>query len=100
MDHPYRTLGIAVVLHLVIMFVLTFSGVNALDDVFVNLNRFYMAVLMVAPMVIVMLALMHHMYGNERLNIALYAVAALVFVGTFAEIGSQTFVGDRQFLRR
>jgi uncharacterized protein (DUF305 family) len=98
-DRPYATLGAALAVHFMIMYALTFVGVNALDDVFHNLNRFYMAVVMVAPMTIVMLGFMHHMFGNLRLNLALYVVAALVFAGALFAIRSQAFIGDEQLVR-
>lgn len=98
-DKPYLTLGVLLGVHVLIMFALTYSGVNALDDVFVNLNRFYMAVLMVAPMTILMVLAMWHMFENRRANIAIIAVAAVVFIGSFAAIRSQALVGNEQFLR-
>jgi len=63
-----------------------------------NANRFYMAVVMVAPMVIVMLAFMSSMFQNKRLNIALYAGFALLFIATFAAIRTQAFVGDEELM--
>lgn len=76
------------------MWALTYVGVSVLDHVFLNLNRFYMAVVMVTPMVVVMLAAMHFMFQNKRLNIVIYAVSAVVFVATFFAIRNQAFVGD------
>lgn len=96
---PYRTLALAITVHFFVMFALTYSGVARLDHVFVNLNRFYMAVVMVAPMVAVMLVFMRQMFENKRLNIALYLASALVFIGAFAAIRTQALVGDEQFLR-
>lgn len=81
------------------MFALTYSGVALLDHVFVNLNRFYMAVLMVAPMAILVVAAMWHMFPNAKANVAIIGGAAVVFVVTFAAIRDQTLVGDAQFLR-
>jgi uncharacterized protein (DUF305 family) len=96
---PYRTLAMAVGVHFLIMWALTYSGVDALDHIFLNVNRFYMAVVMVAPIVAVMLAFMSHMFENRRLNVALYAASALVFVAAFAAIQAQAFVGDEQLSR-
>jgi uncharacterized protein (DUF305 family) len=96
---PYATLAIAVSVHFFIMWALTYVGVAALDHVFLNVNRFYMAVVMVAPMVVVMLTAMSHMFPNKRLNAAVYAASALVFIAAFVAIRSQTFVGDAQLSR-
>ena len=96
---PYKMLALAMGIHFVIMFALTFAGVNAVDEIFINLNRFYMAMLMVGSMVIVMVAVMWTMFKNKVLNVAILGVAALVFVSTFAALRSETFVGNKQFLR-
>ena len=52
-----------------------------------------------APMVILMLLCMGHMFENKRLNIALYTASVFVFLLGFASIRLQTFVGNAQFLR-
>ena len=96
---PYRTLGLAITVHFFIMWALTYSGVYAWDHTFVNLNRFYMAVLMVAPMVVVMLLAMRHMFENKRLNIALYVGSVALFVVAFGAIQNQWAVGDKQLSR-
>lgn len=95
----YKKLALAVGIHFVVMFALTYAGVNAFDEIFVNLNRFYMAVLMVASMVIVMVAVMWKMLANPKVNAAVVAVAALVFIGVFGALRSEALVGNEQFLR-
>ena len=97
--NPYKALVGTVGVHFFIMLALTYVGVNAFGDIYLNLNRFYMAVVMVAPMVILMLLFMGHMFGNKRLNLALYLGCAILFLAAFLAIRTQTFVGDQQFLR-
>lgn len=96
---PYRSLAFTVGIHFFVMYALTYAAVNAFDNVFLNINRFYMAAIMVSPMVILMLLFMGHMYENKRLNIVLYSVSALIFILGFAFIRTQMFVGNEQFLR-
>ena len=96
---PYLTLALAITVHFFIMWALTYSGVYAFEHIHLNLNRFYMPVLMVAPMVVVMLVAMHSMFENKRLNVALYAGSLIVFVAAFAAIQRQAFVGDQQLSR-
>lgn len=60
---------------------------------------FYMAVMMVAPMAILMLALIGPMYPKRRLNLALYAAFAILFIAAFGYTRAETFIGDEQFLR-
>lgn len=100
MDYrPYKLLGLTVGVHFFIMFALTYLGVFRLDDIFINLNRFYMAVAMVAPMIILMLLFMSHMFKDNKLNAAIYTISALLFVGAVFGIRNQTLVGDEQFLK-
>ncbi len=58
----------------------------------------YMTVVMVAPMVIVMLTAMSHMFRNKRLNVGVYAVSVAVFLAAFFAIRTQAFVGDEQLV--
>lgn len=81
------------------MWALTYVGVAAFEHILLNVNRFYMAVVMVSPMVIVMLAVMGHMFKNRNLNIGIYAAATIVFVAAFVAIRGQVFVGDVQLSR-
>ncbi len=97
--HSDRTLALTVGVHFFIMFALTYVGVNVIGDIHLNLNRFYMALVMVAPMVILMLLFMGRRFEDKRLNAALYALSVLVFLGAFLAIRTQAFVGNQQFLR-
>lgn len=58
-----------------------------------------MAMIMVAPMVILMLLFMPQMYTDKTLNIKLYAGSILVFIMSFIFIQKQIFVGNTQFLK-
>jgi len=48
---------------------------------------FYMAVMMAAPMGILMLLMMGEMYADKRLNTIIYAGCALLFILAFAACG-------------
>lgn len=97
--NPYKALAATVGVHFFIMFALTYSGVFRFDHIYPNLNRFYMAVIMVAPMVILMMLFMGRMFGNKKLNIALYSLSAALFISGFLAIRTQAFVGNEQFLK-
>ena len=66
-NDSYKTLTKTVGVHFFIMLALTYVGVFRFNDIFLNLNRFYMAVLMVAPMIVLMMLFMSHMYKNKKL---------------------------------
>ena len=95
----YRMFALNLALSLVIMYLGMFAMIWRGNEFVQNLNFLYMALVMWAPMAIVMLLTMKSMYGNKRLNTAFYLGFALVAVLSFAAIRDQTIVGDRQFVR-
>jgi hypothetical protein len=97
--HPYRALGVALGINFFIMWALTYAGVYRFDHIHINLNRFYMALLMVAPMLVVMLLVMNHMFGRRSWNIGLIVGALVLFTTSFLALQQQWLVGDQQFLR-
>lgn len=58
-----------------------------------------MTLMMAAPMTIVMLVSMRSMFPSRPLNFVVGAVAALVFITSFAAMRTQAAVGDAEFLR-
>ena len=97
--HHYLMLGVNLLLSLIIMYVAMFAMIWTWGEVVQNINFFYMALVMWAPMAAVMLLTMRQMYPNRKLNAVLYGGFAAVFVLSFLGIREQSLVGDRQFLR-
>ena len=97
--HAYRRLALNLILSLIIMYFVMFAMIDTASDFFHNLNMVYMALMMVAPMAILMLLLMGPMYPNRKLNLALHAGFAALFLFAFAGIRAQAAIGDVQFLR-
>jgi hypothetical protein len=95
----YMMLAVNLGLSLVIMYVAMFAMIWTLGEFIQNVNFFYMALVMWAPMAIVMLLTMGSMYQNKRLNLILYAAFAVTLLLSFAAIRNQSLVGDRQFLK-
>lgn len=95
----YMMFGLNLLLSLIIMYVVMFSMIWSFGEFFNNLNMFYMAVTMAAPMGILMLLMMRMMYPNQRLNLLLHAVLVLLFVLALLGVRAQGLVGDRQFVR-
>ena len=95
----YRIFALNLALSLVIMYVAMFAMIWRGKEFVQNLNFLYMALVMWAPMAIVMLLTMKSMYRNKQLNTAFYLCFALVGVLSFAALRDQTIVGDRQFVR-
>lgn len=86
------------ILGLIVMYVVMFSMIDGWREFRNNLNMFYMAVTMWAPMGIFMLATMPGMFRNKSANVVLYVVFALLTVASFYATRSQTLIDDRQFV--
>jgi uncharacterized protein (DUF305 family) len=95
----YKKLGLAVLINIVLMFLITYVNIRSLQHFYFNINRVYMALLMAAPMVIVMMLVMRTMFERKRLNAILIAASAVIIVLTFVLIRTQTPVGNESFLR-
>ena len=95
----YGRLGLMLVLSFISMYALMYGMVNAFENVYMNVNQFYMAGLMAAPMGIIELALMGAMYRDRRLT-TLIGVGCVVALGVFwVLLRQQAAVSDTQFLR-
>ncbi len=99
MESSYKKLATVIGINGVIMFLFTYAMIDRIDHFYVNINRIYMALLMVAPMVVLMLLVMRSMYRNARLNYALIATFTALGILVFVLMRLQAPVGDRQFLR-
>ncbi len=95
----YARLLIMAVLSFVSMYVFMYAMVDTFANVYSNLNQFYMAGLMTAPMVIIEILLMSAMYTNARVNFVIVAVTVLALGGFFAMIRQQAAITDAQFLK-
>lgn len=95
----YRRLGVMIIVSVVAMFALMYSMVDRLENVYANVNQFYMAGLMTAAMLVIELVLMGGMYPNKKVNTSLIAAGVVALALFWLFTRRQTLVGDRQFLR-
>lgn len=95
----YRMLGLNLVISLAIMYFVMFAMIYSWGEFIQNINFFYMALMMWAPMGSLMLITMGSMYGNRTLNMILHAGFIAVFLLSLVGIRQQGLVGDSQFLR-
>lgn len=99
MKNSYLSLGFQTLVSGIIMYLVMFVMIDGLESFYNNLNMFYMTLMMVAPMVVLMILAMRHMFPSKRANAALLAGSAVIFFGSFLLIRTQTTIGDRAFLR-
>ena len=95
----YTMLALNLAISLAIMYLVMFAMIYTLGEFVQNLNFFYMALMMWAPMGSLMLLTMGMMYKNKKLNVILHGVFALIFILSFVAIRQQGLIGDRQFAR-
>jgi uncharacterized protein (DUF305 family) len=96
---PYSRLLLMTVLSFLSMYVLMYAMVDTFANVYANLNHFYMAGLMAAPMVVIELALMGAMYPDRKRNVVIMTIIIVALGMFWTFIRQQTAIADKQFLR-
>lgn len=97
--NAYVSLALQTLVGGAIMYLVMFVMIDGLGSFYNNLNMFYMTLMMVAPMVVLMILAMRHMFPSRAVNAALLAGSVAIFIGCFALIRTQTTIGDTEFLR-
>jgi len=97
-DRAYLKFWLSLAANAVLMFLFMFVMINTWGEFVFNLNFFYMALVMAAPMGILMLATMPKMYADKTKTILSYAALAVILAASFAFIRQQAFIGDKAFL--
>jgi hypothetical protein len=95
----YNQLLIMAGLSFISMFILMYAMVDVFSNVFVNINQFYMAGLMTAPMILIEMVVMGAMYMDKKLNTIIIAVSSVLLIAFFVLIRQQGAVSDKQFLK-
>jgi hypothetical protein len=95
----YGKLFIMLFLSFIIMYSVMFFNVDNIDNIYLNLNRLYMSILMVAPMAIIMLLMMPSMFKNRKRSNIIILSSVLVIVIAFTMLRSQSLIGDKAFMR-
>ena len=99
MKNAYRSLAVQTIVSGIIMYFVMFVMIDNLGSFYNNFNMVYMTLMMVAPMVMLMVLAMRDMFPSKIINASLLVGSAVIFVGCFALIRTQTTIGDRAFLR-
>lgn len=95
----YGRFALMLLLSFAAMYVLMYAMVDRLGNAVPNINQFYMAGLMTAPMAILEILLMGRMYPDKRKNTMILLLCAVVLAACWFAIRLQAGVEDRQFLK-
>lgn len=95
----YTRFGMMIATATVVMLGLMYLNTYQLNHVTFSETRAYMALLMGATMVFIMLGYMLNMYTNRRLNIAILVGAIVVFGGSLWLVRSQQTVDDVSYMK-
>jgi len=92
--NSYVRFAIMIAVSTVVMLGLMYLNTYQLDHVFFSETRAFMAIVMGATMAAIMLWFMRRMYPRQGVNIAIFALAAILFGGSLWLVRSQATVGD------
>lgn len=98
-NRNYNFLFIMIFIHILAMYFLMYSDINIFSNFFHNLERFYMAIIMTVPMIIMEISLMSSMYKDRKQNRIIIIFSLIVLVLLFFFIRQQVGVSDKQFLK-
>lgn len=87
------------VISFIIMYGVMFLNVDEANHIYLSTTRTYMALLMVAPMAVVMMLMMDNMYPNKKLNTGIILGGIVLFGLVLAGLRTQTPIGDVQYMK-
>ncbi len=96
---PYQKFALMLGISFCIMYAVMFLNVYKLDHIYLSTTRLYMTLLMIAPMALLMLAMMGGMYQDKKMNAVIITLSLSVFISAFAFLRNQTLVGDAQYMK-
>ena len=82
-----------------VMFLLMYANTYTADHIFFSETRFWMAFVMGAAMMVVMLLFMWSMYRNSTKNFVILAIAAIVFALALWLVRSQQTIDDVEYMK-
>ena len=99
MASPYTRFGVGVSLNAIAVLFLAYALWGEGDDFYVNLNRTYLAITMVAPMMLIALLLvMPSMYRSVAENYVMLGAFAALLIATLALARAEALLADEPFL--
>ena len=98
-EMSYKKFSLMLIISFLIMYTVMFLNIDKIGDYHTSATRIYMAILMVAPMAVIMIVMMGKMYPNKKLNMGIVAAAVVVFILVLVGLRTQTPIADVQYMK-
>jgi uncharacterized protein (DUF305 family) len=98
-NSSYKKFWITLAISFFIMYSVMFLNMDDSSHYHTSLTRIYMALLMVAPMAVVMMLMMGKMYPNRKTNLGIMVAGTLVFIISLVALRTQTPISDVQYMK-
>ncbi len=95
----YKKFFFMMLISFVIMYIVMFLNLDSVSHYHTSITRIYMSLLMVAPMSLVMMAMMGKMYPNKKINRLIIASGIGVFAIVLVALRTQTPISDVQYMK-
>ncbi|CAN5219151.1 DUF305 domain-containing protein [soil metagenome] len=95
----YKKFILMMAISFFIMYLVMFLNIDKSDHYYTSATRIYMALLMVAPMAVVMMLMMGKMYPNKKYNTSIIICSIIVFGVVLAALRTQTPISDVQYMK-
>jgi uncharacterized protein (DUF305 family) len=95
----YKKFSLMMLISFIIMYIVMFLNMDKLDHYYTSATRIYMALLMVAPMVVIMMLMMGKMYPNKKWNTSIIIGSVVLFAVILTGLRTQTPISDVQYMK-
>lgn len=95
----YKMFLVMMSISFIVMYLVMFLNMDSASHYHTSATRIYMALLMVAPMAVVMMVMMGKMYPDKKTNTAIIAGSTLLFIIVLAALRTQTPISDEQYMK-
>ena len=95
----YRKFIVMMIISFLIMYTVMFLNMDSITHYHTSVTRIYMAILMVAPMAVVMMLMMKKMYPDKKVNTGIILTGIAIFILALAGLRTQTPIGDVQYMK-
>ena len=95
----YKKFIVMMIISFLIMYIVMFLNMDKVYHYHTGATRIYMAIMMVAPMAVLMMIMMGSMYPKKKRNAGIIVAGIILFIVALAALRTQTPIGDVQYMK-